>query len=146
MDKTYAESINYWQTSKKAPSAWIDEARGLIEGVGGRITQSMHGEDPIAGHEAYMLMFQIGDDYFKLIWPVLESKTGKHAEARVQAATMLYHDVKSKCVAAKVQGTRKAFFPYLLLDNGQAAGDMTTPELRLALESAFLLPVTVVRE
>lgn len=142
----YAEKVNYWQTSRVSSDSWITKAKVQIEKVGGTILGEVFGSNSIAGTSAYMIAFQIGSDQFKLVWPVLESETGNHAAARIQAATMLYHDVKAKCIAAKVHGTRKSFFPYLMLDSGQVASDVGNPELTLALESSFLLSSIIIEE
>jgi hypothetical protein len=128
LDKTvYAESVNYWQTSKARADTWIDRARKEITNIGGKILGTTYGEDG-NGRAAFRLDFQIGPDTFRVIWPALPSKTGKHEAARVQAATLLYHDVKHKCVMAKIKGVRTAFLEYFLLPNGQviseAAGDV----------------------
>lgn len=138
-ERPYAEDIkNYWQTSQKAPDTWIENAKKEIEKVGGEIFAS--GYLDMGGQATYMLGFKINDDQFKLMWPVLQSRTGKHTAAQRQAATMLYHDVKAKCMAAKVLGARKAFFPYLMLDNGLVAADVATPELALEINHYLRLP------
>ena len=76
-----------------------------------------------------MLAFSFGDERFKAVWPVLTSKSGNECSARVQAATLLYHDVKAKSVMAKVLGFRAAFFSYLMLPDGRTMVEMATPEL-----------------
>lgn len=77
---------------------------------------------------------------FKLMWPVLPSREGNVKAARIQAATMLYHDVKAKVVTAKVLGTRAAFFQYLLLPDGRSASEATTPELANQIPQLLALP------
>lgn len=42
---------------------------------------------------------------------------------------MLYHDTKARCMAAKVLGSRAAFFNYLLLPDGRTAAQIAAPEL-----------------
>ena len=49
--------------------------------------------------------------------------------ARIQAATMLYHDVKAKCVSAVALGTRASFLTYLMLPDGRTAAQASAPEL-----------------
>lgn len=139
MKQPYAEEVNYWQTSTKSPDTWIDSAKKEIKGVGGTVLNEAYGSDH-TGRAAFMLMFQIGDDMFKVVWPVLLSKGKNEKAARVQAATMLYHDVKSKCVSAKVLGTRAAFFGYLLLPNGVSVSQMATPDLQDAIPELLSLP------
>lgn len=77
-----------------------------------------------------MLGFEIEDDRYKVIWPVLPSKSGNEQAARRQAATMLYHDIKAKCLTAKVMGARSAFFSYLMLPDGRVAAQLADPDLR----------------
>ncbi len=76
-----------------------------------------------------MLAFSLNGDRFKIIWPVLPSKCEDEAAARRQAATMLFHDVKAKCVAAQVLGGRMAFFCYLSLPDGRIVGHLAAPEI-----------------
>ena len=87
-----------------------------------------------------MLAFRLGDDQFKLVWPLLESKTGNEKAAKVQAATALYHDVKAKCVAAKFLGSRTAFFSALMLPNGQTASEATNEDFLIAVP--FVMQLT----
>lgn len=142
-EQPYAEEVNYWKTSRTAEGTWIDKAVKEINRVGGIVTQRLSGMNN--GVEAHMIAFEIGDDLFRIVWPVLQSKTGNTKAARVQAATMLYHDVKSRCVAAKVLGSRKSFFAYLLLDNGQVVSGIDNTELSDGLITASQLPETIDR-
>lgn len=115
--QAYAEDLNYWQTSKSSPDTWVDRAKRQIEGIGGTVLAEGYGKQ--AESAAYMLAFELGEEQFKIVWPVLPSRTNKHRAARVQAATMLYRDVKARCVSAQVLGTHAAFFAFLMLPNGQ---------------------------
>lgn len=129
MKLPYAETLSYWKTSKSSPDAWIEKARRQIEQLGGMVTSEAFGRGP-DGRSAYMLSFKIGGDTFRVVWPVLPVKD-PHSEraARVQAATMLYHDIKAKCLSAAVLGARTAFFSYLLLPDGRQAAEVAAPEL-----------------
>ncbi len=109
----YAEDVNYWKTGQSSPDTWIDRAKGEI----------------IAGRSAFMLSFSFGDDVFKAVWPVLSSKTKNEKAARIQAATMLYHDIKNSCVKVKVFGARVAFFHYLMLPDGRNASQASNEDL-----------------
>ncbi|MBW1984664.1 MAG: hypothetical protein JRI53_08085 [Deltaproteobacteria bacterium] len=120
----YAEDINYWKTSKSGHSTWFDRSEKLIEEVGGSVLIQSVGKHPETGEARCMLGFKIGDDFFRVVWPVLESKTGDIVAARRQAATMLYHDVKSRCVSSKVLGARTAFFAYLMLPDGRVTSEV----------------------
>ena len=129
MSDVYAEDVNYWQTERTATSAekWIDKTKSEINGAGGRVLNEAFGS--MDGRAAYMLEFTFGADRFRAVWPVLPSKTKNERAARIQAATMLYHDVKAKCVSAKVHGPRAAFFQYAMLPDGRTAAQLAAPEL-----------------
>lgn len=121
-NKVYAEDINYWQTSQMSPDAWIEKAKREIIGIGGKILGEAFGADA-EGKSGFILAFKIADDQFEIRWAVLPTRTqGKDRQARVQAATLLYHDVKHKAVMAKVKGARASFVEYLMLPDGQNVG------------------------
>lgn len=126
----YAEDIgHYWKTSTSAPDAWIDKAKTEIRAAGGKVLSEAFGSDA-EGRAAFMLMFSFGSEQFRAVWPVLPTRRAQDARAaRVQAATMLYHDIKAKAVAAKVHGVRAAFFQYLALPDGRTMAQVSTPEL-----------------
>jgi len=128
----YAENVNYWKTGRSSADTWIDKAKREIASIGGTIQGDMMINEE-NGRSGFMIVFSIGDDKYRLMWPVLESKSGSVKAARVQAATALYHDVKAKCVAAKFHGARTAFFAHLQLPDGRVASTVATPELPDAL-------------
>jgi hypothetical protein len=127
MSDLYAEDVNYWKTGTSGPDVWIDKAKAEIRAAGGKVLGEAFGNSD--GRAAFMLEFAFGADRFRVVWPVLTSKTKADRAARVQAATMLYHDVKAKCVSAKVHGMRAAFFQYAVLPDGRTAATVATPEL-----------------
>lgn len=133
----FAEDVNYWQTSKSSPDRWLDRAKREIVQAGGEVVAEGFLSEP--GKAAFMLAFVLGSDSYKMIWPVLEFATGKTLAARVQAATALYHEVKSACVKMKFLGIRTAFFAYLMLPDGRVASEVSTPELAAAIPEMFLL-------
>jgi hypothetical protein len=137
MESPFAEDVNYWKTSKSSPDIWIGKARRQIEKLGGRVLAEAYGSDSTTGRAAFMLAFEIADDRFKVTWPILISKSGNDRAARVQAATMLYHDVKARCISSAVLGPRTAFFSFLLLPDGRAAMEVSTPELTDAIPAWF---------
>lgn len=121
-DKVYAEDINYWQTSQVEPDAWIEKSKKEITRIGGKILGEAFGADG-DGKAAFMLRFIIGGDHFEIRWAVLPTRVqGKDKAAKIQAATLMYHDVKHKVVMAKVKGVRASFLEYLMLPNGQNVG------------------------
>uniref|UniRef100_A0A6M3L627 Uncharacterized protein n=1 Tax=viral metagenome TaxID=1070528 RepID=A0A6M3L627_9ZZZZ len=124
----YAEDINYWKTSRSSPDDWIDKASAQIEKLGGHTHTHAFGKDN-QGNSAYMLQFSIGEDNYKILWPVLLSKTNNENAAKIQAATLLYHDVKNRCLTAMILGNRTAFFNYFLLPDGRTIIEASVPEL-----------------
>jgi len=125
----YAEDVAYWKTSSSSPDTWIEKTKRQVEAIGGTIIAEAFGAAPTTGQASFVLAFTIGQDRFKIAWPVMRSKTNNERAARIQAATMLYHDVKAKCISAQVLGGRAAFFSFLLLPDGRAAVDIAAPEL-----------------
>jgi len=134
----YAEDVNYWKTGKSDPDTWIAKAKELITKFGGTVIMEGFGSEALTGRSAYMLGFSIGGDNFKIVWPVLPTKSGKDEKAaRIQAATMLHHDVKAKCISAAVLGARAAFFSYLVLPDGRTTAEVTTAELANSIPELF---------
>lgn len=135
----YAEDCNYWKSGQSSPDTWLERTAKLIQGVSGTVVGEAFGRDATTGRSAYMLQFTLGSDRFKLVWPVLPSRTRNEKAARIQAATMLYHDVKARCVSATVLGVRAAFFTFLQLPDGRNAAEAGTPELVATLPKMFRL-------
>lgn len=130
MELPYAEEINYWKTGRSSPDTWIERTIKQIEKFGGKVLTEAFGSEPTTGRSAFMIGFEINSDKFKVVWPVLPTKAGGNERAaRIQAATMLYHDVKARCISATVLGSRKAFFSYLLLADGKTASETALSEL-----------------
>jgi hypothetical protein len=126
----FAEDVNYWKTGRSGVDVWMEKTKRLIEGIGGEIHNETFTNLPKTGQSAFLLEFMAGFDKFKIIWPVLPTKSGEEeAAARRQAATLMYHDVKAKCVMEKVFGTRAAFFTFLELPGGKVAAQLASPEL-----------------
>jgi hypothetical protein len=128
MAEVYAEDVNYWRTGTSSPDTWISKARREIALAGGKVGSEAFGRDE-QGRAAYLLEFSFGGERFRAVWPVLKSRAGNEKAARIQAATMLFHDIKAKCVAAKVHGARAAFFQFLMLPDGRTAAQVAAPEL-----------------
>lgn len=129
LEKPSAERCNYWKTSRTSPDVWVDMTLALIEQFEGEVLASGYGHERQTGRAAYMIRFRVADETFRMTWPVLPTETGDEVSARRQAATMLYHDVKAKCVSAQVLGARVAFFAWLELPNGQPACQLTDAQL-----------------
>ncbi len=137
-DLPEARDLPYWKTSKSSAEEWVRKACRHIEEAGGRIELCLPSAFQ-AGRVAHVIGFAINGDSFKLIWPVLAHDPPDDSAAVRQAATMLYHDVKSRVVAARVFGARWAFHAELLLPGGQTAGQLTSPELLEQLPPIALL-------
>lgn len=140
-DKPYAEQVNYWKTGASSPDTWIARAKAQIEDAGGEVLAEAFASG--GGRAAFILRFRLQGDEFRVEWPVLESQGGDVTAARRQAATMLYHDVKARCVGAKVLGGRRAFLGFLVLPGGRTAGSLGREELSRALPAALGLPAAL---
>lgn len=137
----YAEDINYFKTGTSAPDTWLDKAMSEIQAAGGKATGRAFGEDMTSKRSAFMLQFTLDGEAFKLVWPVLPTRGSNARAAQIQAATMLYHDVKARCISAKVLGGKAAFFTYIQLPDGRNASEVSTPDLVNHLPSMFkMLP------
>jgi hypothetical protein len=134
----FAEDVNYWRTGRAAPDVWVERTRRQIETLDGSIIGEGFGSDG-DGRSAFMLAFSIAGDSFKIIWPVLLSKVKDTGAERRQAATMLYHYVKSVCLYAVVVGPRAAFFSHLMLPDGRVAAQVANAELSEIVPSVLLL-------
>lgn len=133
----YAEEVNYWKTGRSSPDTWIDQAKREIISAGGVVVGDGFISEAFTMRSSYMLAFEIGEERFKMLWPVLEPKSGDVRAARIQAATALYHEVKAACVKAKFLGTRTAFLPYLMLCDGRSVSEVSSADLVEALPQLF---------
>ncbi len=124
----YAEEINYWKTGQSSPGVWMERATKQIENLGGKVFAEAFGKDA-NGKSAFMLEFQIDGDNFRVVFPVLPTKTGNERAARIQAATLLYHDIKAKALTASILGNHAAFFGYIQLPDGRSITEITHKEL-----------------
>jgi len=137
--KIYAEDVNFWMTGRSSPDTWIERAKKQIAELGGKVMAEGFGSDA-EGRSAFMLGFEMQGDSFKIVWPVLISQRGNTQAARIQAATMLYHYVKSVCLYAVIVGTRAAFFSHLMLPDGRTASQVANAELADVVPTMILLP------
>ena len=128
MKLPYAEDVgHYWKTSQSSPDHWMQRTRKVVEDLGGKVTAEGYGATDQTA--AYMLAFELKEQRYKVVWPVLPSYTGKEASAKRQAATMLFHDIKAKAMTASVLGPEVAFFSYMMLPDGRTASEVPRPEL-----------------
>ncbi len=130
MDLPYAEKVNYWKTSKSTPDVWLDRAQEIIEKLGGVVTVRALGMT--LGRKAFLIEFAFTEDRFRALWPVLPTEheyNDNDKAAKRQAATLLYHDVKSRSLRCAIFGARNAFFDFLLLEDGRTPVQLSSPEL-----------------
>lgn len=127
MNLPFAEDMNFWKSGKSQPDKWLNNAEDIIEKLGGKVTLTAKGKQD--DRAAYCMDFVFGNEKFKAIWPVLPSKTGNNRASERQAATMLFHDVKSRSLRCAIFGPRIAFFDFILLENGKTASQVTNKEL-----------------
>lgn len=118
----YAYTLPYWRTSKASADTWIDKTVDVLRKLGASVTGVGY-----AGSEAvsaYVIVFKYGEEVFRVTWPVLKLRDPDEANAaRIQAATLLYHDCKAKAVAATVLGFRTAFIGQLMLPEGKTVSE-----------------------
>lgn len=137
MKLPYAEDINYWKTGRSDPDVWMQRAKAQIEKLGVKLLSEGYGKS--GDRAAYLLHFEAQGEQFRVIWQVLPTKTGDERAAKIQAATLLYHDVKAKCLEATVKGARVAFFEYLLLPDGKTASEASNKELLEGIPKQLLI-------
>jgi len=128
-ERLYAEEVNYWKTSRSSPDLWLARIKELIRKADGIVLADGFGHDATSGRGAYMLGFELAGQTYKIVWPILPTKTDDQQSAKRQAMTMMYHDVKSRIVSAKVLGPRAAFFSYLMLPGGKTVSELAVPDL-----------------
>ena len=137
MKLPYAEDINYWRTGRSDPDTWMERAKAQVAKLGAKVLS----EGYARGKEkaAFMLHFEAQGEEFRVVWQVLPTRGDNERAARIQAATLLYHDVKAKCLEATVKGVRAAFFEYLLLPDGRTASEASEPELLEGVPKRLLI-------
>ena len=79
------------------------------------------------------------------MWPVLPTKSGDEKAARIQAATLLYHDIKARAISAAVLGARAAFFTFLMLPDGRTAAAIAAPEIAELMPRMLTAPIENLR-
>ena len=124
-----AEDCNYWKSSNTAPDSWLQKTLAMVVKFGGIVLGSGYADDNETGRSAFLIRFTLEGETFRILWPVLQSKSGDATSARRQAATMMYHDVKAKCGASQSLGVRVAFFAWVELADGRSACELATTEL-----------------
>lgn len=140
MELPFAEDVPYWKTGQSSPDTWIEKAKRTITQFGGELLAEGFGCEHGAARSAFLLAFRLDGEEFRITWPVLPTRHGSELSARRQAATMLYHDIKARCLSARVLGARMAFFAWLRLPDGRVAGQLALPELQSVLPAMLTAP------
>lgn len=131
----HAEDLNYWKTSRSGADTWIDKAIKELESIGAEVLQYGMVNDVAGGRAAYMIQFSLEGNIYRVVDPIIASKSGSKAAERIQAATSLYHEIKARAVAFKRKGAMAAYGAYLLLPSGRTVSESTSAELVNALPS-----------
>lgn len=124
----YGDEVPYWKTGRSSPDVWVEKTKSVLFRLGVKQVDEAFGS--VNGRAAFMLAFESQGEKFRVCWPVLRvRKPEDEPAARIQAATLLYHDCKAKAVAASVLGLRTAFFAHVALPDGRTMADIATPLL-----------------
>lgn len=137
-DLPYSHTVPYFKTSRAASDSWIGKTKDLLKRIGATDLK----EGFLAGDDfaTFALSFRVGADSFRVAWPVLPVKDPRdEPAARVQAATLVYHECKARCLAATILGPRPAFVSYLLLSGGKTVMESTSQAIETAVRSAGFL-------
>lgn len=120
MNIVYAEDVNYWKTSSSSADSWVEKAIREIKSIDGLIMAVASVQ--IDTRTGFMIHFKVGADEFRIEFAVLPCRKAtdeNRRAAKVQAATLLYHDIKHKVVMAKIKGARQSFAEHWLLPSGE---------------------------
>lgn len=139
MKLPYAEDMNYWKSGRSEPDKWLESASKIITDLGGKVVSYAYGIDDTTGKAAYLFAFKFGADMFKVVWPILPTRSGREErDAKRQAATMLYHDIKAQVLKAYIWGPKTAYFHYMMLPDGRTAAQASIEELAFGIPAMFL--------
>lgn len=128
----YANEVDYWKTGQtRTPEQWIALAVKQLEDHGATNVVTASGDND--GRHCFMMQFMLAGQQHRIIWPVLpvrwtDSESDKRA-AKVQAATVLYHEVKHRCVVATRYGSQFGWFAYQQLPDGRTVQQLSSDEL-----------------
>lgn len=118
----FAKDLPYWRTSSSSVETWLEKIRRLILAADGDVISEAFADQQ--GNRAFLFEFDLAGERFRVTWPVCQiSKDEELRAAKVQAVTMVYHDLKARIVTAKVIGAKRALLSYLLI-GGRTAGDI----------------------
>lgn len=120
----WADTIPYFKTGQSSPDTWIQKAKEELSKAGAKDVCEAMLSTP--DRTTIGLAFRLNGETFRVVFPVLPRYyEGEDRAARIQAATLMYHDIKARCVSARVFGLRAAFIGNLLVD-GTTLGEMSS--------------------
>lgn len=121
-ETVYADELSYWKTSTTSPDNWISKTKRIIEDNGGSVVSDLQGT--INGRTAFMINFVFNGESYRITFPTMPTrKPADQPAAKIQAATLIYHEVKSRIMASLVLGKRVAFFQYYVLPSGKTPAE-----------------------
>jgi hypothetical protein len=143
MPDLYAEQLPYWKSGQESIDTIQAKIHTEIQRAGGVVSQ--YGDLTDSGRTMFFVTFTLQGDQYRIAYPVLKSRSKNQTAAvltacRRQAVTMMYHDVKSRCVSVRVLGARTAFGGFRLMPDGRTDGQTSTPELLALLPLALPAP------
>ena len=126
MDLPYGDELPYWKTSNSSAESWVSKTIAILAKFGAK--EISEGFAASGAFSSYVILFRFGAEQFRIVWPVMKYRNPEDQKsARVQAATLMYHDCKSRAVTAKALGVRTAFIGQLLLADNKTVQESATP-------------------
>ncbi len=130
----YADTVRCFKTGNAEPGTWIEKTETMLRRLGA--TAVDHAALKVSGVYTFIFSFQVGNEVFRVAWPVLPVKDKRDEKAAIrQAATLLHHECEARCLAAVIQGVRAAFIGYLVLPDGHTVMEASNPELLIHTRS-----------
>ena len=123
----YGHKLPYWKTSQSSPDRWCEKTAAIISKLGGTDIGQMFAT--MNGRGTFVLSFRFGGRLYRVIWPIMRHRDGEERAARIQAATLMYHDCKSKAVSAAALGVDIAFAGQRVLANDKTVAECSADYL-----------------
>jgi hypothetical protein len=138
LDLPFGDDLPYWKTSKSPADSWVEKTIELLRKLGA--TEISEAFASSGGVSSFVIVFRAAGELFRVVWPVLRvRKPEDEKAARVQAATLMYHDCKAKAVAAKALGFRTAFIGQLVLPNNCTVQESAQPMIAQHVKPVALI-------
>lgn len=134
----FGDELPYWKTSKSSADSWVAKTIELLKKLGAKNISEAFASS--GGVSSFVIVFHAGDEMFRVVWPVLRVRQPENqTAARIQAATLMYHDCKAKAVAAKALGLRTAFIGQLVLPNNCTVQESAQPMIAQHVKPVALI-------